>query len=504
MDTRPRFGSTSKPRIPTLTPRATSSLRLRSPSPPIPSRLPNSITTRSPKQRTPKLEPPPGQGRVLRSPGQGMGMGSPSLPPPPPTERERARTRTETNNNGRSEMGRTGRTGAQSVMGMNTGRETPSTGRTDKFFYISDSKKPSTPIRKPSVPLFTSTSTPDTTTLRPTAPLRQTSTASSNVSSSTSASSKFFYANGVAQPTPAKEVAVVVDQKRRSLTSSRSSSSIYQRSPPQTFTQLATPVPAPGTSPSSSDPSTTTEQNRLSTDSQKTSRPSSLISAPEPKSPSKSNPGPADPHHQDARTTRKILDLEISNTSLLAVNSTLERQTRKQAAELRELRRRMARGSLVPSTKINIDGDNDDDDDEYASASSHSEFDSDSEDGGAMGGEAFAAFVTQTQKLTSSLGDAVHTTEHMLKEGYRALAFQVRASEVGIGGRVLIGGGDESFVELESEDGDGDGGGVVERGDEGKIIGGNGGEGRDSGMGGSQNELLRELEEELEYFGYAV
>ncbi|ODQ51251.1 hypothetical protein SAICODRAFT_31455 [Saitoella complicata NRRL Y-17804] len=156
----------------------------------------------------------------------------------------------------------------------------------------------------------------------------------------------------------------------------------------------------------------------------------------------------------------------------------------------------MARGSLVPS-KI-------DSDDEYASASSHSEFDgsdSEGEVGDRRGGEEFATFVTQTQKLTSSLSDAVHSTERMLKEGYRALASQVRASEVGIGGRVLI--GDESFVE--SEDGvevpmspeDGDGGKVG-------IGNGNGGEGRDSGMGGSQAELLRKLEEELEYFGYAV
>lgn len=40
-----------------------------------------------------------------------------------------------------------------------------------------------------------------------------------------------------------------------------------------------------------------------------------------------------------ARQERKILDLEISNSSLLAINRTLEREMRKQSAELRRLRR---------------------------------------------------------------------------------------------------------------------------------------------------------------------
>ncbi|KAG0272892.1 hypothetical protein BGZ95_011307 [Linnemannia exigua] len=42
-----------------------------------------------------------------------------------------------------------------------------------------------------------------------------------------------------------------------------------------------------------------------------------------------------------ARTRRKIADLEISNTSLLQINQTLEAQIRKQAAEMQELKTRM-------------------------------------------------------------------------------------------------------------------------------------------------------------------
>ena len=73
-----------------------------------------------------------------------------------------------------------------------------------------------------------------------------------------------------------------------------------------------------------------------------------------------------------ARRDRKVLDLEISNSSLLAINRTLEREMRKQTTELRRLRRltRFGRTS-IPSTRstsgkfsspeglgLDIDGDN--------------------------------------------------------------------------------------------------------------------------------------------------
>ena len=47
-----------------------------------------------------------------------------------------------------------------------------------------------------------------------------------------------------------------------------------------------------------------------------------------------------------ARRERKVLDLEISNSSLLAINRTLEREMRKQNAELRRFRRRSQPGRL--------------------------------------------------------------------------------------------------------------------------------------------------------------
>ena len=55
----------------------------------------------------------------------------------------------------------------------------------------------------------------------------------------------------------------------------------------------------------------------------------------------------------NARRERKVLDLEISNSSLLAINRTLEREMRKQNAELRRFRRlsRSGRLSIAPSSR---------------------------------------------------------------------------------------------------------------------------------------------------------
>lgn len=57
------------------------------------------------------------------------------------------------------------------------------------------------------------------------------------------------------------------------------------------------------------------------------------------------NEGPLSPSKSvselaaDARRERKVLDLEISNSSLLAINSSLEREVRRQKAELKRFRR---------------------------------------------------------------------------------------------------------------------------------------------------------------------
>lgn len=84
----------------------------------------------------------------------------------------------------------------------------------------------------------------------------------------------------------------------------------------------------------------------------------------------------------NARRERKVLDLEISNSSLLAINRTLEREMRKQNAELRRYRRlsRSGRLSAAPSSrsvpeKMSLHAENDED---QADETSH--LDSDNEE----------------------------------------------------------------------------------------------------------------------------
>ncbi|KAL8964403.1 MAG: hypothetical protein Q9183_004475, partial [Haloplaca sp. 2 TL-2023] len=71
---------------------------------------------------------------------------------------------------------------------------------------------------------------------------------------------------------------------------------------------------------------------------------------------SKPSPGKSKLEHlnelaANARRERKVLDLEISNSSLLAINRTLETEMRKQKAELRQLRRLRASGRFASSAR---------------------------------------------------------------------------------------------------------------------------------------------------------
>lgn len=201
----------------------------------------------------------------------------------------------------------------------------------------------------------------------------------------------------------------------------------------------------------------------------------------------------------NARRERKVQDLEITNASLEAINRTLERQLRKQTAELRRYRRlsrsgrlsiasvgkRIASDSTVegplldPSSlgleDLSEEGEGDDYQDDPDANESPDDF-SDSEYGSASGSSQMSPSTMETrdarhrrrdekrlqldlskhqqllidsQKINQSLKRCLGWTEELIKEGRRALEYQVRVSEVEIGGRVL--------VRNDEEDDDGDG-----------------------------------------------
>ena len=178
----------------------------------------------------------------------------------------------------------------------------------------------------------------------------------------------------------------------------------------------------------------------------------------------------------NARRERKVLDLEISNSSLLAINRTLEREMRKQNAELRRYRRlsrsgrlsvaptsRSASGKmpLLPESAENSadevsppDSDNDVNhhEDILSETSSRSAAISDPSSPTSRAGRtrfqdpkrpeldlaAHRALLLDEQKLNQSIKRCLTQTESLIASGRTALEHQARApTPENLGGRVL-------------------------------------------------------------------
>jgi hypothetical protein len=188
-----------------------------------------------------------------------------------------------------------------------------------------------------------------------------------------------------------------------------------------------------------------------------------------PLSPGKSE-GPSEAA-LNARTERKIMDLEISNSSLLAINRTLEREMRKQNAELRRFRRlsRSGRISMAPSNRsfsgaaLSTTSEMDEDASELSMRSQDdmsdiSDEDSLADDGVASPGSLaehdakhraqdekrfmldlarHQELLADSQKMNQSLKRCLGWTEELIKEGQRALEYNVHVQDVELGGRVL-------------------------------------------------------------------
>lgn len=171
-----------------------------------------------------------------------------------------------------------------------------------------------------------------------------------------------------------------------------------------------------------------------------------------------------------ARVERKILDLEISNSSLLAINRTLEREMRKQNAELRRFRRlsRSGRLSVAPSRSVSstlsIPSEVDEGESDYLSNESHEDL-SELSDGESMQDESsfgpdslaeddsrhrnkdekrflidlakHQELLADSQKMNQSLKRCLGWTEELISEATKALEYNVHVSDIQLGGRVL-------------------------------------------------------------------
>ncbi|RPB27411.1 hypothetical protein L211DRAFT_846222 [Terfezia boudieri ATCC MYA-4762] len=204
----------------------------------------------------------------------------------------------------------------------------------------------------------------------------------------------------------------------------------------------------------------------------------------------------------NARRERKVMDLEISNASLLAINRTLERKMKKQTSELRRYRRLARSGDLKPkaaSTKKNSStsagpttgilekgeekgNENVEVEAEEGTEETDEEEEEDEDEEESSTGDETQSYQgkralvsTDTDKVSAELQkhqallDASAKTDallvrcefmidEMMTEARKALEYKVAASDVKIGGRVLRSDDEDEEEEDEGEEGDGEDG----------------------------------------------
>jgi len=174
--------------------------------------------------------------------------------------------------------------------------------------------------------------------------------------------------------------------------------------------------------------------------------------------------GKAFEHAASARRDRKVLDLEISNSSLLAINSTLERELRRQKTELRRFRRltrtngldclaaEVVDGSFNSPRKVreddstdgesSIEGESEDEFSEDTSASSNDFAESSKRRNSdikmlKLDLAKHREILVDGQKMNQSLGRCMGLTEQLIRDANKAISYRVRYSDMQLGGRVL-------------------------------------------------------------------
>lgn len=143
---------------------------------------------------------------------------------------------------------------------------------------------------------------------------------------------------------------------------------------------------------------------------------------------------------------RKVMDLEIRNTSLMAVNNLLEKQSRKHASEMKELRKRIVFMTKFPQTNtvgqdlLPVgDGEHDEEADEIEERDDLQE----------VGDRLLLA----ANNVDHAIRRALLLSEQLLTDANRGLHYRPRESEIGLGMRRVLLSNVEDDSELMSEDG---------------------------------------------------
>ncbi|KAG9189539.1 hypothetical protein G6011_06407 [Alternaria panax] len=260
---------------------------------------------------------------------------------------------------------------------------------------------------------------------------------------------------------------------------------------------------APTNEPSAMAPSPLHTENRAPGDAAATPSPRltafSPIGSPVSGSPSRNSDGKSalemmNELAANARRERKVLDLEISNSSLLAINRSLEKEVRKQKAELRRFRRMSRAGVFSVDTagepletsaigagnighlsdmseaeeEETPEEEEEEDEDEEDPESSDSSLDDSALSPSAqlerdethrsrdekrlqLDLSKHREMLNDSQKMNQSLKKCLGWTEQLIKDGQKALEYKVHVSDVKVGGRVLVPEDDDNDINEKRE-----------------------------------------------------
>lgn len=162
-----------------------------------------------------------------------------------------------------------------------------------------------------------------------------------------------------------------------------------------------------------------------------------------------------------SRVERKVKDLEISNSSLLAVNKFLEKKLQQQANQISMLRARSANTNTNTNDGMNYDEGGDEEDDFLREEDDVLDSDSEEESIQALiagSGDNLDAIENRTkshigvvrsyQRINNSLTRCLYLTQSLITDANNSLQMAVDPDDIRIGGKVAY---EDSFVESDGE-----------------------------------------------------
>lgn len=171
---------------------------------------------------------------------------------------------------------------------------------------------------------------------------------------------------------------------------------------------------------------------------------------------------------QPVQINRKILDLEIRTTSLLAVNNQLEKQTRRQAIEMKDLRKRLAHAVQNPGSASLAPLDEDLD---FSTRDEEEDNPSEQADSSHASHQVGLLLLEAASIVDRAINRALLLSDQLLEDAHKGLHYRPRESEIGVGIRRVIYDENEDESSVQEAEGHTESQQGAEMSDEGEISG---------------------------------